>query len=127
MDSMLNFDGETGPYLQYTNVRCHSLIRKANYTSPTNNLEINEDEAWPVIVLLGEFDNVVRKAWKGFDPSKIARYALDLARSFNQYYANVRILSEEKQQASRLNLVHAVQTVLEESLRLLNIKSPKQM
>ncbi|SFJ78213.1 arginyl-tRNA synthetase [Thermoflavimicrobium dichotomicum] len=127
LESMLNFDGETGPYLQYTHVRCHSLMRKANYTSPTENVTLDEAEAWPIIVLLGEFNDVVRNAWKEFDPSRIARYALDLARAFNQYYANVRILSDEKQQEPRLNMVYAVAIVLEESLRLLNIRAPKQM
>lgn len=127
LDSMLNFDGETGPYLQYTHARCHSLLRKAKNFSPTKGMPLDEEEAWPILIQLAEFGNVVKVAWKEYDPSKIARYALDLARAFNQYYAHVRILSDSENQTSRLNLVYATATVLQESLRLLGMHAPKEM
>jgi arginyl-tRNA synthetase len=125
-EQMLNFDGETGPYLQYTHARCHSLMRKAGNFLPQTGYSINEDEAWPIISHLSRFGEVIKQAWEDYDPSKIARYALDLARFFNGYYAKVRILDSENRDA-RLNLVYSVATVIEECLRVLGIKAPRSM
>lgn len=126
LEAMLNFDGETAPYIQYTHARCHSILRKAGFTQPTVQVTLDEEEAWPILTLLSGFGETVKQAWYDFDPSKIARFALDLARAFNQYYAHVRIIGSEQEEA-RLNLVYAVATLLEEALRLLNIRAPKEM
>ncbi|AUS09960.1 arginine--tRNA ligase [Laceyella sacchari] len=125
-EQMLNFDGETGPYLQYTHARCHSLMRKAGNFLPQTGHSINEDEAWPIISHLSRFGEIIKQAWEDYDPSKIARYALDLARFFNGFYAKVRILDSENRDA-RLNLVYSVATVIEECLRVLGIKAPRSM
>lgn len=125
-EQMLNFDGETGPYLQYTHARCHSLLRKAGCFIPKTGYSIREEEAWHTISHLTRFYEVVKQAWEDYDPSKIARYALDLARYFNSYYAKVRILDSEDQDA-RLCLVYSVAIVIEECLRILGIQSPKSM
>jgi arginyl-tRNA synthetase len=127
LDEMLHFDGETGPYLQYTHARCHSLLRKGGYTPSDTGLPIPDEEAWPIISLLKDFEQVVRHAWRAYDPSRIARFALDLARSLNQYYAHVHILSDEEHKQARLNLVFATATVLKEALRLLGLKAPEKM
>ncbi|MFC7441570.1 arginine--tRNA ligase [Laceyella putida] len=125
-EQMLNFDGETGPYLQYTHARCHSLLRKAGNFVPKTGHSLDEEEAWPIISLLSQFGEVTKQAWEDYDPSKIARYALNLARAFNSYYVKVRILGSEDREA-RLHLVFSVATVIEECLRILGIKSPKSM
>ncbi|RAL21442.1 arginine--tRNA ligase [Thermoflavimicrobium daqui] len=125
-EHMLNFDGETGPYLQYTHARCHSLLRKSGDFVPQIGYSLDEDEAWSTIFLLSQFGEVVKQSWTDYDPSKIARYALDLARSFNSYYAKVRILDSENKNA-RLHLVFSVATIIKECLRILGIKAPQSM
>lgn len=128
LKSMLNFDGETGPYLQYTHARCRSILRKAVDFTPQANVRLEDAEAWPLLSLMTEFPTVVQTAWSEYDPSKIARFALDLARSFNQYYAHVHILTgEEEHRQSRLHLVFAVATLIKESLRLLGMQAPEEM
>jgi arginyl-tRNA synthetase len=127
MEAMLNFDGETGPYLQYTHARCHSLLRKGEYSPNSEAIALGEEAAWPILSLLKDFDQVVKLAWREYDPSKVARYALDLARSLNQYYAHVHILSDEKNKQARLHLIYATATVLKESLRILGLQAPIEM
>lgn len=127
LEAMLNFDGETGPYLQYTHARCHSLLRKGEFTAPMENVTLGEEEAWPILTLLKDFGHTIKFAWREYDPSKIARFALDLARAFNQYYAHVHILSDEKHKDARLTFVYAVATVLQEALSLLGLDAPTEM
>jgi arginyl-tRNA synthetase len=66
-------------------------------------------------------------AWREYDPSKVARFALDLARTLNQYYAHVHILSDEKNKTARLNLIFATATVIKEALRILGLGAPTEM
>lgn len=127
MEAMLNFDGETGPYLQYTHARCRSLLRKAGSVDLEKEEQVTDPESWPILQLLANFPQVVRQAWNEYDPSKIARFALDLARAFNQYYAHVRILSEGAEQNARLQLVYSTATLLQEALRLLGMEAPEEM
>ena len=131
-EEMLNFDGETGPYVQYTHARACSLLRKGNY-QPGRAAELaqgalDSKEAWAIITLLSNFPEVVQRAADNFDPSQIGKYVIDLAQAFNKFYANVRILAEEEAvQATRLQLVAAVVIVLKEGLRLLGLAAPEEM
>lgn len=131
-EEMLTFEGETGPYVQYTHARACSLLRKGNYQpSAKANLAagaLDSKEAWAVITLLNSFPEIIERASDNFDPSQIGKYVIDLAQSFNKYYANVRILAEEEElKASRLQLVAAVVAVLKEGLRLLGLAAPEEM
>lgn len=125
---MLNFEGETGPYVQYTHARIHSILDKAKYKADKEiPVEELEDSAWAVILLLQQYPQVVIDSFEQVDPSLIAKYVLHLARMFNKYYANTKILVEDQQRENRLQLCFAVATVLKDGLKLLGIQSPERM
>lgn len=128
LEDMLRFEGETGPYIQYTNARACSILRKGNWNG-CDGTQINfENPAhWEIISLLKEFSDVIQTSLKKYDPSQIAKYAIDLARAFNQYYSVVRILEDNHELQARLALVYCVTVVLQESLRLLGIEAPQEM
>lgn len=124
---VVRFEGDTGPYVQYTNARAQSILRKANKEISMDNLSLNDDWSFAVAKALADFPAIVEKASEKFEPSIIAKYALDLSKKFNKYYANVRILDEDDQLNARLALVQATSIVLTEALRLLGVNAPKEM
>ncbi|WP_368659313.1 arginine--tRNA ligase [Metabacillus halosaccharovorans] len=129
LKEMLTFEGETGPYVQYTHARACSILRKAKGKDQSSS-SINaykDEKAWTVISLLMKFEEVIMQAYAQFDPSQIAKYTIDLAQAFNKYYGSVRILEEDEHQYARIQLVEAVTIVLKEGLRLLGVKAPEQM
>ncbi|WP_070329197.1 arginine--tRNA ligase [Exiguobacterium aurantiacum] len=126
LDSMLKFEGETGPYVQYTNARANSLLRKGNYDGSTF-AGADDDHTWGVVTMLNAFPHVITRAHERREPSIISRYVLDLAQSFNKYYGHVRVLEEDAGKQSRLALVKAVTIVLTEGLRLIGVQAPEEM
>ncbi len=135
-DKVLTFDGETGPYVQYTNARALSILRKANdedkdFSRPLTSEELKglEGKAGEELVsLIGRFNGVISDALQRYEPSIVTRYAIDVARSFNRYYLDTRILNGEAEyKRARLALVYATHVVLEESLRLIGVKAPEEM
>jgi arginyl-tRNA synthetase len=124
---MLKFEGETGPYVQYTHARATSLLRKGGYQINENITPITDESAWSIIHLLMSFPAVIQKAFEGYDPSQIAKYVIDLSKAFNQYYASVRVLNDDDQKQMRLTLVYSVTVVLKEGLRLLGLEAPEEM
>ena len=127
LEEVVRFEGDTGPYVQYTNARAQSILRKANKEISMDNLSLNDDWSFAVAKALADFPAIVEKASEKFEPSIIAKYALDLSKQFNKYYANVRILDEDDQLNARLALVQATSIVLTEALRLLGVNAPKEM
>ncbi|MGE7770514.1 arginine--tRNA ligase [Viridibacillus arvi] len=127
LEEMLNFEGETGPYVQYTHARICSLLRKGQYNIKTSQFEGLSDEAWPVVISLKGFPEVVAKAFELADPSQIAKYLIELSRAFNKYYAHTRILEDNVTIHVKLTLCASVAIVLEEGLRLLGIQAPEEM
>lgn len=127
LEEVVRFEGDTGPYVQYTNARAQSILRKANKEISMDNLSLNDDWSFAVAKALADFSAIVAKASEKFEPSIIAKYALDLSKKFNKYYANVRILDEDDQLNARLALVQATSIVLTEALRLLGVNAPKEM
>lgn len=121
LEEVVRFEGDTGPYVQYTNARAQSILRKANKEISMDNLSLNDDWSFAVAKALADFPAIVEKASEKFEPSIIAKYALDLSKKFNKYYANVRILDEDNQLNARLALVQATSIVLTEALRLLGV------
>lgn len=127
LEEVVRFEGDTGPYVQYTNARAQSILRKANKEISMDNLSLNDDWSFAVAKALADFPAIVEKASEKFEPSIIAKYALDLSKKFNKYYANVRILDEDNQLNARLALVQATSIILTEALRLLGVNAPKEM
>lgn len=129
IEKMVNFEGETGPYVQYTNARIHTLLSKGGFTLSDDDLHLHhlDAEAWEIIKLIESFKSVIETAFTHANPSIIAKYSLSLARSFNKYYAHTRFLTNDSRKIERLKVAYCVSIILEESLRLLGIKAPKEM
>ena len=127
LEQMLNFEGETGPYVQYTNARICSLLQKGNFNAKEFTFSPIGAEAWSIIQLLEDFPHVVEKAFNHADPSQIAKFSLLLARQFNKYYANTKILADDEATSSKLTFAFSVSVVLKESLRLLGVPAPVKM
>ena len=128
LEAMVSFEGETGPYVQYAYARIQSILRKANFTPSTDATYSSSDpESWEIIKLLQDFSRVVKRAAENYDPSLIAKYAINLAQAFNKYYAHTRILDESPERESRLALSYSTAVVLKEALRLLGVDAPEKM
>ena len=128
LEAMVSFEGETGPYVQYAYARIQSILRKANFTPSTDaTYSLSDPESWEIIKLLQDFSRVVKRAAENYDPSLIAKYAINLAQAFNKYYAHTRILDESPARESRLALSYSTAVVLKEALRLLGVDAPEKM
>ncbi|MDR0297553.1 MAG: arginine--tRNA ligase [Streptococcaceae bacterium] len=128
LDEMVSFEGETGPYVQYAYARIQSILRKANYwPKAITELPISTPDAWEIIKLLQSFPAIVARAAEKYEPSIIAKFSINLAQSFNKYYAHVHIMDQDAELDARLALIASTATVLKEALRLLGVEAPEQM
>jgi arginyl-tRNA synthetase len=127
LEDMLKFEGETGPYVQYTYARACSILRNAQTAAANDIHGLTDDESWEIVKLLAAFPHVIQKAYEHLDPSLIAKYVIHLAQAFNSYYAHTKILVEDEGLHARLALVRATTIVLKEGLRLLGIGAPEKM
>jgi len=136
-EDALNFEGETGPYVQYTHVRTCSLLRKAN-DGPSIELPPSDEalnfslldnaEAQGVIKQLYLFKERVEQAMHKLEPSVVSRYLVDLAQSFNRFYHECSILVEDAAlRQARLALVKSVQITLRNGLTLIGLEAPEKM
>lgn len=126
-DKMLNFDGETGPYVQYTCARCKSVLRKSGEIKDYKVTCVNDDE-YALTMLLARFPEIVKLSAEKYEPSVITRYSVDLAQAYNKFYFDCKILGEEDNVKNyRLALTKATLTVLTNSLKLLGISVPEKM
>ena len=128
LEDVVKFEGETGPYVQYARARAGSILRKSGIRD-FSNVDLSQvgDEAWELISFLGQYSNAIKRAAENYDPSVVAKYALELAKKFNQYYAHHRILDDDPAQPARLALTQAVSDVLKSALALLDVKAPDEM
>ena len=135
-DKVLNFDGETGPYCQYTNARCNSILRKLGnleeyLKAPLTDEElagVDNKESDALITLISNFGSVLSDAVARYEPSIVTRYVVDVAQSFNKFYLENRILNaDESQKRARVALVYATHVVLKEGLRLIGVQTPEEM
>lgn len=127
-DRALDFEGETGPYLQYTHARICSLLEKSK-CKLTKDVEVdNLDAEFEIVKKLEKFDEAISQAAQNYKPHIIARYLLDLAQLFNSYYQNNPILNQEpKLKHARLLVCDCVRQVLANGLDLLGLKSVEEM
>src|SRR5690606_27473664 len=131
LEDVLHFDGETGPYLQYTYARTQSILRKSDmpYASDTQQYgHLTDDYAWQVIKTLTHYPHQLQLAAERFEPSILARYLIDLAQHFNRFYHHVKVLSgQETGQSAKLKLVQAVAHTLRKGLTLLGLQTPQEI
>ena len=127
----IDFNGNTGPFIQYTHARIMSILRKAgemNITSEMSNHELSLKEI-EIIKILNLFPEKIKEAGKEHSPAIIANYAYDLAKEFNQFYHEVSILKEEntKARSQRLVLINSIAQVLRKAMGILGITLPERM
>ena len=129
-DEVLNFDGETGPYVQYTYARAKSVLRKAGL-SEVGKLDIEKitsDDEFSLAKKLAGFEDVVIKAKEKYEPSLITRHLTDIASSFNKFYNSSKIMvDDEKLKEARLALTYATSIVIKSGLAILGIKTVEKM
>lgn len=139
-DKILNFDGETGPYVQYTNARCNSVLKKGHdywkrcasgdYVPTDEDYEkgVANKEAVEVVRLIEKYPEVLKDVLVDYEPSILTRYIMNLAQAYNKFYFEHKIITaEEGARETRLMLTMAVHRVLEDGLKLLGISCPKKM
>jgi arginyl-tRNA synthetase len=129
-DRTLSFEGETGPYVQYTHARANSLLEKGDF-SENDKIEcslLSSEEEINIIRLIYSFSNVVVNAAEKYEPYILTRHVVELAKAFNKFYHNCPILSESEDiKKARLMLVYATKTVIKTGLYLLGIEAPDRM
>ncbi len=130
-EKILDFEGDSGPYVQYCHVRCQSVIKKSGMPEQTVfATELQSPEEQELIRHLLNFPDVVASAFDVFKPHLVATYLLEVCRLFGQFYTKHRILDESvapEVTKSRLALVFAVKKTISRGLELLNIQSPEVM
>lgn len=128
LEEVVQFEGETGPYVQYTHARAMSILRKANHTVDTKEaFSLTDDDAWEVLKLIENYPNVVRFAEEKCEPSAIAKFVINLAQAFNKYYAHTKVLVEDEAFNSRIALVQTTASILKQGLALLGVAAPDEM
>ena len=125
----LNFDGETGPYVQYTHARCCSVLAKAGkITAAPDYSALDNPTAQEVVRTLERFPEVVHEACQRNEPSLVTRFSVELASNFNRFYYENHILVEDPaQSAARVNLTAATASCIRTALSLIGVEAPEKM
>ena len=127
-DKVLNFDGETGPYVQYAYARCSSVLEKAKPELEKMRFENLSPYETDLVNLLGTFPKTVKSAAEKYEPSYVTRLMAEVAKSFNKFYFECRIIGEEEGvMHRRLGICAAARSVLASGLGLLNIQTVEKM
>ena len=128
---MLNFNGETGPYIQYMCVRTKSVLEKAGYIPELKDVDLtklDDENSKNLINILYNFNQTLVNVTQKEEPSILSRYLISLAKEYSSFYNNCHILNEDKAvQDARLYLTYMVKTILEKGLNLLGIQVPDKM
>lgn len=133
-DRVLNFDGETGPYVQYTHARASAVLRKAGITREeaaalqVDSAYLTSDSAYQLEKLLYQVPQVIREAGEKYEPSIVTRHLIDIAQGFNRFYHDEHILVDNvEEKNAKLALVSAAKAVIKNGLGLLGIQAPEKM
>jgi len=130
-DTILNFQGETGPYIQYIFVRTKSVLEKAGYLPELEKLDytaLADEYSQKVIKLIYNYHDVLKQVIDKNEPSILSRYLIDVAKAYSVFYnENKIIVDDEKVKDARLYLTYAVSLVLESGAKLLGIQMPDKM
>ncbi|MBQ3107922.1 MAG: arginine--tRNA ligase, partial [Firmicutes bacterium] len=138
-NKVLNFDGETGPYVQYTHARAASVLRKAGFDAAAEKQngtllsgadfsKVTGDSAMELIRLIYKYPAVVKEAGEKYEPSVITRHIVDMAQCFNKFYHDEHIIVEdEAEKKAKLLLTYAAKETIASGLSLLGIEAPERM
>ena len=135
-DKVLNFEGETGPYVQYSHARAASVLRKAGDEAVmiqsgkvnTDATYLTSDSAYELAKLIYQMPQVIIEAADKYEPSVVTRHIANIAQSFNKFYHDEHILvDDENERRAKLGLVVAAKTAIKNGLNLLGIKAPEKM
>jgi arginyl-tRNA synthetase len=122
-----DFEGDTGPYIQYTNARCNSILKKGSAPGmPESFAAATSDHEYALVKKLAAFPTIIDAIVNSYYPELLAKYALELAKIFNKFYHECKVLGSDAE-AERTALVEASRSILEQSLTLLAIDAPKEM
>ena len=130
-DKALSFEGNTGPYLQYTHARIQGILRKANkLIRPSANKPVNiGDQESAVLRKLVQFPEIVSQVSQEYLPNALCNYLFELSQNFNAFYQEIPVIQETDEQlrSFRLNLITATAQVISNGLYLLGIEAPEEM
>lgn len=130
-DRILNFDGETGPYVQYTYARCASVFRKAGNVDIPESIDysiLTDDVTMNLLKDIQRFPDIVKDAAEKYEPFMISRFAISVAQHFNKFYHDCQInVSDDNIKYARLKVVSVTMNVIKNALDLLGIECPEQM
>jgi arginyl-tRNA synthetase len=129
MEDALSFEGNTGPYVQYTYARTCSVLSKSSDYNKDSTLTISADEEVSLLKTLSRFEEVVREAISVYEPSVITRYILDVAGAYNRFYHNCSILGAENDDVrnTRLAITEATKTVLGNAFELICLEKTEKI
>lgn len=130
-DKVLNFDGETGPYVQYTHARACSILKNSSDVINADTIDfslLTSDSAYTLLRLISQCPDIIQDAASKFEPSLITRHLIEIAKAFNKFYHDEHILiDDEKQRCARLGLVLSTKQIIAYLLALLGIEAPERM
>ena len=131
IDSMLSFQGETGPYIQYTYVRTNSVLEKVGETPKFEEIDcglLQDEYSQNVIKLIYNFENILNQVLDKSEPSILARYLIDLSKAYSNFYNENKIICDDKNtQNARVFLTYAVGKTLKSGAKLLGMEMPEKM
>ena len=127
-EDALNFEGESGPFIQYTHARAASILRKAEWNGEYNPNMISHPQEIKLLKLMARYQETIQKSAENLSPHIVARYAYSLASQFNQFYRDCPVLkAEENVRIFRLAIVKAFKKIIRDLLELLGIEAPEKM